>query len=348
MTEELLKRYLSNQCSPEEVEKVLFWLGDISESHIKKRILKDIWESSDETQNKTETDFNRLLDKIHHKINIQSTNRKLTIRSGYKPLIKQLSKIAAVLFIPLLAISIYGYFLWNKGTTGMPVYTEIHAPNGSRANFNLPDGSEVWLNNGSSLKFPEKFKGKYRNVELKGEAFFDIKHNEKSPLVVEAEQIHVMVHGTRFNILNYKDTDLEVTLESGSISVNSKIKEKKYKEIIRLHPNEQVVYKKEANKLSHQKVNVRKYLAWKDGIIMFEKDPLHRVAQHLERSFNVEINIADKEIENFTFTATFVDESLSQILGFLKLAMPIDYTIEHGKKQPNGSFSKTKILFKKR
>jgi len=346
MNIELLKKYFNNNCSPEEVDIVVEWFKTNAGDSKGRSVLKQLWNEMEEDE-VNDVDFDQLLDKIHHKINIQNTqniNHSQTQKKGViKSLMPFIVKIAASLFIPLLAISLY-YFSKDVLYTEKPVYSEITSPNGSRTFFELPDGSKVWLNNGSSLRFPNKFTGSCRILELKGEGYFEIAHNNKMPLVVKSGDLQVMVHGTEFNVMAYPDDDdLSVTLVKGSVSLQ-KIKENnKVKELLRLKPDQQAIYNKTNNEVDYMKVNTEKYISWKNGTLIFIDDPIDVVMQKLERWYNVDIKLKNKELSKITYTATFTDETLQQILQLLSIATPIEYKIFKNHKLNDGSFSKKKV-----
>ena len=348
MTKELFIKYLNNKCSGEEVEQVIAWFTDVKNSGERKQMLKDLWNEDGIEEMGEGVNFNALLDKIHHDINIEeSRNVKKMPERRIGKMINLISRVAAILLIPLLAYNIYT-FRSDMKEAANPVYSKVFAPNGSRTTFELPDGTKVWLNSGSSLKFPQRFAGDTRKVELKGEAYFEVVHNPDMPMIVKADRIFVKVLGTKFNVMNYDDTEIEVALLEGSVSLNRYNAHKKLKEVLKLKPGQLAVYKKKEHKVAYGTVNVSKYIAWTKGVVMFENDPLSRVAQNLGRAFNVDVIIKDKEISDLTFTATFVDESLPQIMKLIKLALPVKYKIIKSKKQPDGTFSKTKVIIQKR
>ena len=346
MSIELLKKYFNNQCNPSEVDEVIEWLSVNAKGYKGRKVLKQLWEEVEESPIDN-VDFNQLLDKIHHEINLKNNNspdRFQTNKKGkLKTLVSWSIKIAASLFIPLLMLSLY-YYSKDILHPEKPIYSEIISPNGSRTTFELPDGSKVWLNNGSSLKFPIRFSGNQRVLELRGEAYFQITHNKDMPLVVKTNDIQVMVHGTEFNVMAYpKDDDLTVTLVNGSVSMQKMKRNNETKELFRLKPNQQAVYNIINSEIYYMTVDPEKYISWKNGKLIFIDDPIDVVMQKLERWYNVEIKLKDKDLSKITYTATFTDETLQQILELLKIATPIDYKIFKNHKLNDGSFSKKKV-----
>jgi len=156
--------------------------------------------------------------------------------------------IAAVLFIPLFLYFMYGYIIddgvfpggKNESSTLM---TEVSSPMGSRIHMELPDGSNIWLNHGSCIQFPQQFTGKTRTVKLKGEGYFQIAHDEKKPFIVEAGEIQALVKGTEFNMMAYpEEAVIETTLKSGSLILQRRTSKKKAQDLFELVPGHHVRY----------------------------------------------------------------------------------------------------------
>ena len=347
MNTELLKKYFNNTCTTYEVDEVILWFKNSANGLNGRTVLNQLWNELEEQEIKN-VDFDNLLDKIHHRINIENT-QKIQIedkKNGtiLKRIIPYFYRVAAVFFIPLLFLSLYYYYKTEGFENQEPIYSEITSPNGSRTSFELPDGSKVWLNNGSSLKFPIRFTGDYRKIELVGEAYFYVAHNQEKPLIVKTRDIQVKVHGTEFNVMAYPDEEnVYVTLEKGSISLEKENNKKEINSLIMLKPNQQAIFNNQENKLSYKTINPTKYTAWKEGKLIFIDDPINEIMRRLERWYNVDIELKDSELSEFSYTATFTNESLNQILYLLKLATPIDYKIIESKKLKDGSFTRKKV-----
>lgn len=217
-----------------------------------------------------------------------------------------------------------------------------------QADFLLPDSSHVWLNSGSVFKYPVSFAKDKRQVELTGEAFFDVAKDELHPFLVKAGKMNVEVKGTRFNVINYPDESLtELILESGSVRLFSGNYEDN-KTITNIKPGELAIYDTVKNKLSVSKVDVRKYTAWKEGMLIFRDDHMEEVVRKLNRWFNVEIILQSPELKEYVYTATYRDETLPQILELLKISAPLKYSITERERLNDNSYSKRKIVINKR
>jgi len=125
----------------------------------------------------------------------------------------------------------------------------------------LPDGSKGWLNGGSYLEFPAEFRGKTREVTLKGEAYFEVKENLKRPFIVSGADFEVLVHGTTFNVLAYPgDNDVKVTLASGSVEVLCK-RDEQVVQSGSLSPDQMFIYNRQSSYARIEKVNASKVIA---------------------------------------------------------------------------------------
>lgn len=244
-------------------------------------------------------------------------------------------RVAAGLFIPLLLASSWLLYrqLHPDNHAGFAIQ-EISSPAGIRSQVVLPDGSKVWLNAESTIKFPVPFPKDSRNVDLMGEAFFDVAKNPEQPFVVHSGNVDVKVLGTRFNYKAFKeDNTIEVVLEEGKIALSLN-NHSGTKEAV-LKPGDRAVIEKASGetKISNQRIN--KYIAWHTGKLVFENTPMSDVALMLERWYGIEVIVQDKEIMNYRFTTTFDNESLFQVIELLGLSSPIRFkyipaTIKNG------------------
>jgi transmembrane sensor len=262
-----------------------------------------------------------------------------------------IQRIAAILLLPLL---VYSGYLTIKSSLGKKLSEEhvimqtITSRQGMITQFFLSDSTKVWLNSGSELQFPINFHGNIREVKLNGEAFFKVTKNEKQPFRVNAKTINIDVLGTSFNVVSYNDDpQTEVTLVEGKVNLSAEKGQTK-KEYGTLLPGQRSVYKEKSQEFSTEKVNVDKYIAWRDGNLIFRDDPMEDVVRRLSRWFNVEIIFNDPEIKSYIYTATFRNENLEQVLKLLRLSAPINYQIIERKELPGKEFTKQKIYLMKK
>lgn len=212
---------------------------------------------------------------------------------------------------------------------------------GTRSHIKLADGTTVWLNSDSELKYPRRFKGSSREVYLKGEAFFDVAKDAEKPFIVHTETMHVNVLGTSFNIRAYpEDSVCEATLITGEVVVELKSSPEKK---IRLRPAEKLVVPNHADSLvkffaDRQPVIMKPTYslkadsaiietAWVDNRLIFQDETFATLASRMERWYNVTIRFENASIEQLRFTGIFGKEQLPQALMALQLTEHFNYRI---------------------
>jgi len=354
MSNELLIKFLNNQCSPEELDEIFRWIGTGALSEDSINLALSDWKNFEEKHSNVPNEkFGLLLDKIHHQININEfVKPNVRQRNTITVLVSWMTKAAAILLMPVLTFLLYvlydpSFISSNRNNSGLDSI-EVIASVGARTIVQLSDGTEVNLNYGSKLKYPREFKGNTRELILSGEGFFNVAHDPKHPFVVKTKQLHIKALGTKFNVLTYPENEkVETTLIEGKVVLEQSDKNGTTKSIGSLVPGEHVDYNPTTGELSSTQGSVEKYIAWKDGILFFDNAEISDVAEKLGRMYNVEIDVAD-EIKDYTYTVKFVDESLSQILDLLTRATPVNYKMYPRNKLPDGTYSKQKILYDKR
>jgi transmembrane sensor len=207
-------------------------------------------------------------------------------------------------------------------------YNTLIVPRGGEFFLQLSDGTKIWLNSETTLRYPVQFIGGERKVELTGEAFFEVARNEKVPFLVESKDQTVKVLGTEFNISSYKENPLiSTTLIKGSIEVF--IKDKPDKRLA-LVPNEQSTISKIDGQISKRKVNPYQYIAWKEGRFVFDDQSLCEIMKTLSKWYNIDIVFAREEIKNFRFTGNLQRYSdLGEMLKKIQKTNEVEFTIEN-------------------
>ncbi len=232
--------------------------------------------------------------------------------------------VAAILIIVLLSSAFFGFYTTRVNQLTQQ-YTEIVAPPGQKTMVVLPDGSIVWLNSGSILKYNGAFNVKDREVFLAdGEAFFEVAKNKSKRFRVKTDYLSVSVYGTAFNIKNYNDDNLqEITVSEGKVAVADNKKELRL-----LTPCEQAVLDKRTNQLSFTRGDPDAVSSWKNSELQFDNTPLSEVVKYLERWYGVNIRIEPSSVmEKHHYTFTIKTESLTEMLEKMKVITPIAYEI---------------------
>ncbi len=206
-------------------------------------------------------------------------------------------------------------------------YYTLNVPYGAEYDLVLPDGSKVYLNAGSVLRYPERFNDTRREVFLSGEAYLEVVHNEEHPFVVRTRDVAVRVLGTVFNINAYPDNKwVKTTLVEGKVETQCGDRH------ITMEPGTQVAYDKEAHETAYFPVNTHLYTSWKDGYYDFENMELGELAQILSRWYDVQIEFARPELRELRFSGRLKRyDSAETLFKMLDYVHNVTFTIEKGR-----------------
>jgi len=300
------------------------------------QLLRNRWDELVQKENSDEKNLDHILWRIHYEINTKAGF--LRKESNFIKLLKWISRIAAILILPLAVYS--GIHFFNTSKNDGLTWVEIKAPAWTRAQFELPDGTTGWLNSNSSIKYDGRYPNN-RQITLCGEAFFDVPGNKKKPFEVVTNEIVVSVLGTRFNIASYENENIvEIVLEEGEIVCYNKVLNESYS----MKPKDYISFDKTLNVCKFEVVQPEKYSSWKEGKLVFRNDPIDILSKRLERWYNIEVEIRGNKTSQTRLWATFVDENLEEVLKLLKLSLHIDYEIKRPQLQADGIYSKTKVI----
>ena len=248
---------------------------------------------------------------------------------------------AAVLMLPLLVSSLVFGWLYYRERMPEELFAEVATPAGTVIRYDLPDGSVVWLNAGSRLRYPVRFAGGKREVELRGEAYFEVEADRKSPFYVHTDAgMSVHVYGTSFNVNAYDDEPaIRTVLEKGRVNVVAPDRT-----TVRIEPGEQVVFDRRTGALTCSQVRVEDECAWRDGRLVFRNTPLDEVLHRLARHYNVDIEFRNHSDEVFRYRATFRDETLTQIFDYLSASADIRWRVVAPERRDGDSYTRRRIL----
>ncbi|GAB7087186.1 FecR family protein [Marinifilum fragile] len=207
------------------------------------------------------------------------------------------------------------------------IYNQIEIPRGGEYSLVLADGTKVWLNSESSLRYPVQFVGNKRKVELTGEAYFEVTHNPSKPFVIASHDTEVKVLGTSFNISAYDDEEhISTTLVEGSVELSCLGN----KELLK--PGFQATVKKGDNRFKVEKVNTALYTSWKDGVFRYKDQSLEEICHQLSRWYNVEFFFTDYKYREYRFTgAAKKDKSLDFTLEMIEKIADVKFAIKDDK-----------------
>lgn len=293
MDQELIKTYLTGWASKDEKEQIMVWAKSDKKNMselLAMRKLYDVtlWQQPDV-------------------IGIRKNVSRLNL-----PLFTKIASIAAV-FLFLLSMSWYIFDL--KQQFPQTVMQTISVPSGQRVELTLTDGTNVWLNAGTTFIFPNNFSSHSREVELNGEGYFTVSRNEKKPFIVKTSSYKVKVLGTEFNVMAYaKNPMFEVTLLHGSVEVYSDTKQQK----VLLEPNTQVHV--ENDQLVKGAISRFDNLLWKEGVISFDDEPVDRMIEKLELYFDTRIIVQNEAFKKKRYTGKFqAKRGIEHILNVFQL-----------------------------
>lgn len=202
----------------------------------------------------------------------------------------------------------------------------VEAPQGSRTQMTLPDGTKVWLNAGSKISYSQGFSIVNRFIRLVGEGYFEVAHNELLPFRVSSKDLQVSVLGTKFNFRDYPtDAEAIVSLAEGKVALDDLTHSGK--ETIYLTPNQRAVMSKQNGNIEIEDYTVSNSIQWTTGNLIFDGEQLKDIVKDLERSYNVKITIANKNLLTLRFYGDFVrqEQSLNEVLDALSATGKIHY-----------------------
>jgi len=255
-------------------------------------------------------------DQLWKKINNQINPRSLFL-SWFK--------YAAIIILFFTCGSILFYLLGiNNHETK---FATISSPRGQITSLTLFDGSTVWLNSESTIKYTSDFNTNKREVYIEGEAYFEVTHDKKNPFIVNLENSQVKVYGTSFNIKAYPGSDhIEAVLMKGEIEFITN------KKSVVLKPNERVVYSPQEDTIVKDQVDVEKTSLWKTGKYYFSNESLSNILTQLQRWYDMEIVFNDKVLSSYTFTGVINREkSIQYNLKLIELTNKINVEFENDK-----------------
>ena len=317
----LLTKYFAGETTESENQMVRDWLSEDREhEHIFEQVKKDI-EKINMMKDIRSVNVDGAWDKLKHRITAGSGTQELQpeiIRNipVYRKIFVPAMKWAAVI---LLLIGFSFGAIKIVTTPGWPYTKKVQtaSTSGSQKEIILEDGTSVYLNNGSELIYPRQFKGKTREVRLKGEAYFDVKRDTRHPFVIIAENAEVKVLGTAFNVkARIPEKTIEVYVERGSVQLSQRTNQNNNVVINpgyigMLSNNDQV------KKVKNDDVN---YMAWKTHKLVFKETPLSEVVNTLNRVYNVNISINGNNIADLKYNGTIESISLQSVLEALQTA----------------------------
>lgn len=328
--DELILKVLNKEASESEKKVLQDWVNQSAQNKKIFLHLERLWMESNGVSDYYKIDQEHAWDIVYRKIMPKANQR----------ILRPMLKVAASIAIAYLLGALTMYFI-QPGTQprqGVAISPEIYvkAPLGSKTEVELSDGTKVWLNSGSEVRYPAAFDQNQRDIYLAGEAYFAVEKNEEAPFFVHTNDIDIRVLGTRFNVKAYPEESLvETTLEEGLININKKGSG----QILQLKPKEQASFVKNPEKLPGNKerfivsenVNTELYTSWRNEKLIFKSEKFADLTVKLERWYNVHISLENKKLAEERVTGSFENESIEQALEALRISVPFTYKINKNK-----------------
>ena len=327
--EELFEKLIKNQISREEFDRLLIGIDDEDVLARYEIFLQEQFE-------KTVNEY--VSSEEHTKSGMTQLSTKKSLIPGKKSNrnIRFPGKLSvAAIFVFFIGTIFTLFFIISRTNKSGKENTQIiiepqlitkTTPKGRMFRMNLEDGSFVHLNAVSTIIYPNEFAATERQIEIKGEAFFDIKRDESRPFNIRVKDFNVQVLGTSFNIEAYDDEeDFCVTVTSGTVKV---LLDKEGANSVMLKKNQKLIYNPSTNITEILEVESEDELSWRQGILKFDSTPIAKVEKMVERWYGIDMVIADSEIYEKTLTGFHQNENLTSVIEAITFATGTKYLIK--------------------
>jgi len=292
---QLIERYRNNKASVEEID-VLFHLlqrGEIDDQ-LKTRLAAELEEVEIE--------------------------RSIVKRSKFNTL----GIAASIVIVFSISVLIYAKFSDLRNYFDPIKYRTVAVAKGEMRRLFLSDGTEVWVNAESTLRFPERFNRETRELYLEGEAFFKVHHDADKPFIIHSKFLNTTVLGTSFNVSAYRNEPSKITVKTGKVGVGDKAQ----RGIVMVTPAQQLIYAEGKGFTLRKQVDVQEYLGWKNGDLIFTGKTLKEMKVIIERRYNVQIHFKNDKLQDCSMVGSYHQESLKNILEAMRFSLSIKYQIK--------------------
>ena len=321
MDETILVNYLQGECNDEEAARVEAWCEEGPEN---RKTLEQLYYTlfvGERIAVMNTVDTEASLDQFKSAIREKEKKAKrksISIRWG---------RYATVAAAFLTGLVFAGGIAWGLLSNKLSDYEVITAA-GQRAQTVLPDGSKVWLNASSKIVYHNSLWSSDRQIDLSGEAYFEVAKDPSKPFQVEMNGASITVLGTHFNVkADAESDDITATLVEGSIRFEGA------KQNIVMTPNQQLTFNRSTNKVDVKEIDTDTFTAWKDGLLKYKSIPFTELIENLKDIYQVEIRIDDERLADpsITVSGTFNQkQSIEQILKVISHSLPIRWTNKTG------------------
>lgn len=356
--DDLIIRYLLGECSGDESQKLLEWSSLSNENADYFQKFKYAWIASNQLGNEKEfAAGDDLLARLHNSYNNEKQVNTFNIgdsRFATRRILKYAALVLIIFSIGWLSSRVVSPKAITQNNSLISVY---ETPVGSKGLVTLPDGTQVWLNAGSKLSYTVGYNQKERIVKLEGEGYFDVVTNPKKPFIVKAKDLNIKAYGTSFNVKAYNDEkEVITTLVEGKVFIEGRRNQKDF--LVEMKPQQTIkylsdkplflsdsasipsspidsnskgpakVYADNQPFISREIKNTEIYTSWKDERWIVEKVKINDFIRMLERRYNVVFVMNPDDFSKYHFSGTIENESIEQVLSFLRYTLPIKYTVD--------------------
>ena len=343
--------YLEKSISLENEDLLVQWIKNNPGSLNELNDFRQIWNLSENigkiNDDLIRKEWNALLLKVRQEK--QTTGKSVSMFWYWMP------RVAAVFLLGAILSFAVAYQIYNPRNSVL-VFHEINTPAGAKSKVTLPDGTIIWLNAGSNLKYSNQFNKKSREVYLTGEAFFDVETNPSKVFLVRTSELNIKAYGTAFNVKSYpEEGTIETTLIEGSIGVTRISFEDKKSDEVMLEANQRVVYyrknklvekeniadneiesspeqvihpKQKLTYLISKGIEAEDFTSWKNGTLFITSETLKELAIKLERKYDVKIHFENEHLKGLKFTGSLENETIEQVIEAIGIAANITYNIK--------------------
>lgn len=323
MNKVLLKKYLNNTCSDQELEQVKQFLLQPESESLFHEVLEEAWQEMEDP----ELDLQAMATYRQQLMpRFQSDNGQVTTTRLWP---RRWLKYAAILILPLM-FGIYQFSKSKKEESAKIAFLEACNPKGQRSQITLSDSTVVYLGSNSKIRYPKTFAAT-REMELVGEAFFQVKRDTTRPFIIHTNKIQTKVLGTSFKIEAFQGSPIEVSVATGKVRVDRQANKanKQLTSVAVLTPGHLVNWDEKTGKAILNEVSIQELELWKNGNLTFNNQRLADVVAVLERCYDVNIKILSDDLSNYRINTTCsLNESIDKIMSVMSKAGSFKYKLE--------------------
>lgn len=318
----LIDQYLAGTLDKESFAELKRWSLESEDNRIYVRNKLEVWFSAGVTDDAIQFDEEKAFSLFRQRVARAEQKQAHTLRLSWKTFLR----VAAVLLI--LVLPFVGYWQGQEALKGSFADMVVEAPMGGHTKLYLPDGTLVWLNAGSKIVYSQGFGVEDRQLELRGEGYFEVTKDEKVPFEIKTKEVNLKVLGTKFNFRNYPDDEeVTVNLMEGKVALHNGIKAMPE---LYLNPDEKMVLNKLTGEMTKMRAKAVRANVWIKNELFFDEELLEDIAKKLMRSFDVKVEVADS-LRNKRFYGSFkiAGNTIDKILETMASTEQLQYRYEN-------------------